>query len=130
MNKKEETWALIPVKSLIFDSIECATVKSFVLIINMTEQLRQQLKVLLNTFAEQRNDIEIYVDKIIELFQENDQIHPATNEQHRRRRSSIFDNIPICPPENAVQRRRSSTYSEQGLVKNFNTVLYNNRDID
>jgi hypothetical protein len=130
MNKKEETWALIPVKSLIFDSIECATVKSFVLIINMTEELRQQLKVLLNTFAEQRNDIEIYVDKIIELFQENDQIHPATNEQHRRRRSSIFDVIPICPPENAVQRRRSSTYSEQGLVNNFNTVLYNNRDID
>jgi len=96
----------------------------------MTEQLRQQLKILLNTFAEQRNDIEMYVDKIIELFQENDQIHPATNEQHHRRRSSIFDGISTCPPDNAAQRRRSSTYSEQGLVKNFNTVLYNNRDID
>jgi hypothetical protein len=96
----------------------------------MTEQLRQQLKILLNSFAEQRNDIEMYVDKIIELFQENDQIHPATNEQLPRRSRNIFDTIPTFPPANAAQRPRSSTYNEQGLVSNFNTMLYNNRDID
>jgi hypothetical protein len=72
----------------------------------------------------------MYVDKIIELFQENDQIHPATNEQLHRRSRNIFDTIPTFPPANAVQRSRSSTYNEQGLVSNFNTMLYNNRDID
>jgi len=130
MNKKEEAWALIPVKSLVFDSIERTTVRSFVLTINMTEQLRQQLKILINRYTDQRNDIEMYVDKIIELFQENDQIYPATNEKHIRRRSNIFDGISTCPSTDTVQRPRSSTYNEQGLVSNFNTMLYNNRNID
>ncbi len=72
----------------------------------------------------------MYVDRIIELFQENDRIYPATNEQHRQRRSNIFDGTLTRSTANAVQRSRSNTYNEQGLVNNFNTVLYNNRDID
>lgn len=44
-----------------------------VLIITMTEDLRQQLKVLINTYVEQRFDIEKCMDKIIELFQNTNQ---------------------------------------------------------
>jgi hypothetical protein len=96
----------------------------------MTEQLRQQLKILINTFVEQKNDLETCVDKIIELFQQNGEIHPASNEPGRRRSSSIFDGVSIPLPADALQRRRSSTYNGQGLVNNTDTVLYNNRDID
>jgi hypothetical protein len=97
----------------------------------MTQQLRQQLKILINTFIEQRNDIETCVDKIIELFQENGEIDPATIGRHGRRRSSnIFDGVLTPPSGSTPQRRRSSTYNEQFLVNNPNTVLYNNRDID
>jgi hypothetical protein len=96
----------------------------------MTEQLRQQLKALINTFVEQKTDIEICVDKIIELFQKNGEIDPATNGRQGRRRSSIFDGVPTDLPASATQRRRSSTYNEQGLVNNTNTVLYDNHDID
>jgi hypothetical protein len=96
----------------------------------MTEQLRQQLKALINAFVEQKNDLEICVDKIIELFRENDEIHSATNQQRGRRHSSIFDGALLRPPESALERRRSSTYNEQGLVNNTQTVLYNNRVID
>jgi hypothetical protein len=96
----------------------------------MTEQLRQQLKILINTFADQKNDVDMCVEKIIDLFQEHGQIAPATNGQGGRRRRSIFDDSPISPPTHATQGRRSSTYNEQGLVNNPNTVLYANRDID
>jgi hypothetical protein len=97
----------------------------------MTQQLRQQLKILINTFIEQRNDIELCIDKIIELFQENDEIDPATIERHgRRRSSSIFGGVLTPPSASTLERRRSSTYNEQGLVNNTNTVLFNNRDID
>jgi hypothetical protein len=96
----------------------------------MTEQLRQQLKALLSTFVEQKIELEMCVDKIVELFQEKDEIHLTTYQQQGRRRSSIFDGILMVPSADALQRRRSSTYNEQGLVNNFNTVLHDNRDID
>jgi hypothetical protein len=96
----------------------------------MTEQLRQQLKTLIITFVEQKNDLKICVDKIIELFRENGERCPTTNEQQGERRRSIFDDVPTPPSGSAQQSRRSSTYNEQGLVNNPNTVLYDNRDFD
>ncbi len=96
----------------------------------MTEEVRQQLKVLINTLTEQKIDLEVCVDKILELFQENGQVYSTTNQQHRRRSSSIFEDGLICPPANTSQRRRSSTYNEKGFVNNTNTILYANHDID
>ena len=93
----------------------------------MTEQLRQQLTTLINTFVQKNNDVETCVDKIIELLKANPHIPPRINEPHRRR-GSIFDE-PL-PLPTAGQRGRSNTYNGQGLVKNTNTVFYNNRDID
>lgn len=96
----------------------------------MTEQLRQQLKTLINTFVEQKTDLDVCVDKIIELCQDNGEIRSMTSGQRSRRPSSIFDGVPISPSASASQRPQWSTYNEQGLVNNPNTVLYSNRDID
>lgn len=93
----------------------------------MTEQLRQQLTTLINTFVQRNNEVETCVNKIIELLQANPPIPPQVNEPHPRRRS-IFDE-PLPFPTSG-QRGRSNTYNGQGLVKNANTAFYNNRDID
>jgi hypothetical protein len=93
----------------------------------MTEQLRQQLTILINAFIQQNNAVETCVDKIIELLQANGHVPPKANEPHRRR-GSIFDQS--LPLSTASQRSRSKTYDGHSHVNNTNTVLYNNRGID
>ncbi|CAF1049750.1 unnamed protein product [Adineta steineri] len=96
----------------------------------MTEQQRQQLKILLNTFSDQKIDLETCIDNIVELFQKNEHIHLTTDESPRPRSNSIFDVALNPPPVHTTQRHLSSTYNEQGLVNNTDTVLYDNHDFD
>ena len=96
----------------------------------MTKQLRENLKIVLNAFAQQRDDLEICMDKIIDVFQEHNPKLPTTNQEPRRRSNSIFDGCVTNSSTDTAPKRRSNTFNGQGLVQNTNTMLYNNLDID
>ena len=97
----------------------------------MAQQLRRDLKVLINTFVSQRNDPETCIDKIVELFEETWREDGEPNIAPHRRSLNIFDRAWHSASSNSGgQQRRTSTYDEYGFVNNTGTVLYDNRDID
>lgn len=97
----------------------------------MTQQLREDLKLLINKFVSQRRESETCIDKIVELFEETQLKNGEPKMAPDTRNWNIFDRAPHPASSNSLsQQRRASTYNEWGLVNNTDTVLYDNRDIE
>ncbi|CAF0859085.1 unnamed protein product [Didymodactylos carnosus] len=91
-------------------------------------QLRNNIKQLILKYQEGEIDIERCVSETIELCsraKRNSSSASTSMNSTQRRRSSIFD---LPPPQTG--RRKSSTYDANGNVRNEETVLYQNKDID
>lgn len=96
----------------------------------MSEEQRQKLKSLIETCIQHPDEVDVYVDKIIELFNMNFQYQADTNRPRSRHSSSVFQDDIAASTSLTNQHSRLSTYNEKGLVNNTRTVLYDNHDID
>ena len=97
----------------------------------MMASLHEQLKNLITTCIEQGGNLDDCIDQILGICSTANTLRNNENDRgnQRSRSSSIFDgDMPLAYALGG--RRRSSTYSGNGLVNNPNTVLYDNRDID
>lgn len=92
----------------------------------MSEQLRQQLKTLITECIQHPHKLDTYTDKIINLFEINNEYFVPAHQPSSRRSSSIFDGpIPFIS-----QRRHSSIQSTMSLGNHSNSVFYDYDGID
>lgn len=97
----------------------------------MSEQLRQQLKFLLIEYAQHPNKMEIYMNKIVDLFKaDTGNSIGTTSPPYRQRSHSIFDGEISSLSSLKNQRRHSTTFGRVNIVNNTNSKLCENDGID